>query len=190
MARGRSAARGQRHRPASSAGRVDGETGAAPRSTHRGRFHEPALLRVRLAAAIAPVVSGGCETGSHGLGTEAERRGSRCSLGSPWFSPTRPTPDRSGMQKLGIPRPTPPQAPDRRPAVRLKRFEKSELSRRGLLHCVDAVGDHCDELVDLRGRDAERGGEAEDVIAGVDYRAAVPGELVELGHAVLVERLA
>ena len=148
---------------------------------------------MRLGAAIAPVVSGGCETGSHGLGTEAERRGSRCSLGSPWFSPTRPTPDRSGMQNLGIPRPTPPQAPDRRPAVRLKRFEKTpkfELSRWGLLHCVDAVGDHSDELIDLRGRDAEGRGQAEDVVAGVDDRAAVPGELVELGHAVLVERLA
>src|SRR5678816_2849390 len=66
----------------------------------------------------------------------------------------------------------------------------SELSRWGLLHRVDAVGDHCDELIDLCGRDAERGSEAEDVVAGVDDRAAIPGELIELGHAVLVERLA
>ena len=71
-----------------------------------------------------------------------------------------------------------------------RRANNQDLGRRSLLHCVDAVGDHCDELVDFGGRDAEGRGEAEDVVASVDYRAAVPGELVELGHAVLVEWLA
>src|SRR2546426_4515865 len=47
MARVRSAARGYPHRPASAPGRARGPSWTTSRPTHRGRFHQPAILRLR-----------------------------------------------------------------------------------------------------------------------------------------------